>query len=240
MAALLEVKGLNYSYDGIHVVKDIDLHVEEGEIVTLIGANGAGKTTTMRTISGLTDPAGVRGEIWYKGKPIQKMSGHRIMRLGLSQVLEGRHIFAKLTVYENLMIGAYCRKDAAAVKDDLKKVYELFPILEERKAQLGGTLSGGEQQMLAIARSMISKPDLMLLDEPSLGLAPIIVKDIFQSILRIRERGTSIFFVEQNAKIALSTADRGYVMQTGHILLHDTSANLLENEEVKRSYLGIA
>lgn len=240
MPALLEVKDLHYSYGGIHVVKGVHLRVEEGEIVTLIGANGAGKTTTMRTISGLTDASGVRGEIFYKGKPIQKLPGHKILRLGLSQVLEGRHIFSKLTVYENLLTGACCRRDKSGVEKDLKEVYELFPRLEERKAQLGGTLSGGEQQMLAIARSMLSKPELMLLDEPSLGLAPIIVRDIFQSIKRIREQGTSIFFVEQNSKIALSTADRGYVMQTGEILLHDSCANLLENEEVKKSYLGIA
>lgn len=240
MAALLEVKGLHYYYGVIHVLKGIDIRVDEGEIVALIGANGAGETTTMRTISGLTDAAGVRGEILYKGKPIQKMPGHKVARLGLSQVLEGRHIFSKLTVYENLMTGAYCRKDKKNLQEDIKQVYKLFPRLEERKNQLGGTLSGGEQQMLAIARSMLSKPELMLLDEPSLGLAPIIVKEIFESIKRIREQGTSIFFVEQNSKIALSTADRGYVIQTGEIIMHDTCENLIENENVKKSYLGIS
>lgn len=239
MAALLEIKNLHYYYGSIHVVKGINLHVDGGEIVTLIGANGAGKTTTMRTISGLLAPGGVQGEIVYKGRPIHKMSGNKIMRLGLSQVLEGRHVFSKLTVYENLLTGAYCRKDKAAVQQEIKAVYELFPRLEERKTQLAGTLSGGEQQMLAIARSMLGKPDLMLLDEPSLGLAPIVVKGIFESIKRIRSQGTSIFFVEQNSKIALSTADRGYVMQNGEIILQDSCSNLLEDEDVRKSYLGI-
>lgn len=239
MPTLLEVNDLHYYYGNIHAVKGISLKVDEGEIITLIGANGAGKTTTMRTISGLLDASGVRGEILYKGKPIQKLAGHKVMRLGLSQVLEGRHIFSKLTVYENLLTGAYCRKDRVAVEKDFKHIYRLFPRLEERKSQLGGTLSGGEQQMLAIARSMLSKPELMLLDEPSLGLAPIIVKEIFESIKQISQEGTSIFFVEQNSKIALNTADRGYVMQTGEVIMHDTCANLLQSEDVKNAYLGI-
>ena len=238
MGALLEVKDFHYYYGNIHVVKGIDLKVEKGEIVTLIGANGAGKTTTLRSISGLTPGAGVRGRILYKGTPIQKLHGNKILRMGLAQVLEGRHIFSKLSVYENLMMGAYTRKDKAGIQEDVKKVYALFPRLEERKEQLGGTLSGGEQQMLAIARAMLSKTELMLLDEPSLGLAPIVIREIFEAIKKIREEGTTILFVEQNSSIALNTADRGYVMQTGEITMEDTCASLLQNEEVKKAYLG--
>lgn len=240
MSVLLEVKDLHYYYGNIHVVKGINLKVEKGEIVTLIGANGAGKTTTLRTISGLTPADGVRGEIYFKGKSIQKMPGHKIVRLGLSQVLEGRHIFPELTVYENLMMGAYIRKDTKNVKEELKDIYKLFPRLEERKNQLGGTLSGGEQQMLAISRSLIANPELILLDEPSLGLAPIIVQEIFEAIKKIRDRGASILLVEQNAKIALSTADRGYVMRTGEIILEDTCIGLSNNEDVKKVYLGVS
>ena len=235
MGALLEVKDFHYYYGNIHVVKGINLKVDKGEIVTLIGANGAGKTTTLQSISGLTPAAGVRGEIIYKGMPIQKMHGNKILRMGLSQVLEGRHIFSKLSVYENLMMGAYTRKDKAGIQEDLKRVYNLFPRLEERREQMGGTLSGGEQQMLAIGRAMVAKTELMLLDEPSLGLA---IKEIFEAVLKIREEGTTILFVEQNSKIALNTADRGYVMQTGEIIMEDTCANLLQNEEVKKAYLG--
>ncbi|HBD00151.1 MAG TPA: ABC transporter ATP-binding protein, partial [Lachnoclostridium sp.] len=172
MAPLLEVKNLNYSYGNIHVVKDVNLYINEGEIVTLIGANGAGKTTTLRTISGLTDASGVKGEIIFNGKNIQKMPGNKITALGLCQVLEGRHIFSKLTVRENLLVGAYTRKDMDNVKKELEEIYTLFPRLRERMEQLGGTLSGGEQQMLAIGRALLGKPKLLLLDEPSLGLAP--------------------------------------------------------------------
>ena len=236
--ALLEVKDFHYYYGNIHVVKGINLSVEEGEIVTLIGANGAGKTTTMQTISGLTAASGVRGEIIFNGKHIQKMSGHGICKLGLCQVLEGRHIFSQLSVLENLEIGAYLRRDNKNVKDDIARMYKLFPRLEERKNQMGGTLSGGEQQMLAIARAMLGKPKMLLLDEPSLGLAPIIVKEIFEAIRAIREEGITILFVEQNSKIALNTADKGYVMQTGEIILSDSCANLLNNEDVKKAYLG--
>ncbi|MGI6162100.1 MAG: ABC transporter ATP-binding protein [Christensenellales bacterium] len=240
MAPLLEVRDLHYYYGNIHVVKGINLKVEKGEIITLIGANGAGKTTTLRTISGLTPASGVKGEIFFQGKPIHKMPGNKILRLGLSQVLEGRHIFSKLSVQENLMIGAYTRKDTKKVKDDLDQVYALFPRLLERREQMGGTLSGGEQQMLAIGRSLIARPELILLDEPSLGLAALIVKEIFASIRKIREEGTTIMFVEQNSKIALSTADRGYVMQTGEITLEDSCSALLQNEEVKKAYLGVS
>jgi branched-chain amino acid transport system ATP-binding protein len=236
--ALLEIKDFHYYYRNIHVVKGINLTVGEGEIVTIIGANGAGKTTTMQTISGLTPAAGVRGEIAFAGKPIQKKSGHEITKLGLAQVLEGRHIFSQLSVKENLEIGAYLRRDMKDVRDDMQRMYRLFPRLEERKAQMGGTLSGGEQQMLAIARAMLAKPRMLLLDEPSLGLAPLIIKEIFEAIVAIRKEGTTILFVEQNSKVALSTADRGYVMQTGEIILHDRCENLLKNEDVKKAYLG--
>lgn len=239
MSKLLELKDFHYSYGNIHVVKGIDLYVDEGEIITLIGANGAGKTTTMQTISGLTDAAGVKGEILFNGKPIQKLSGYEITKRGLCQVLEGRHIFSQLTVLENLETGAYLRKDKKGIKDDIQRMYKLFPRLEERKEQLGGTLSGGEQQMLAIARAMVGKPRLLLLDEPSLGLAPLIVKEIFEAIKEIRESGTTIMFVEQNSKIALNTADRGYVMQTGEMILHDTCAALMNNEQVQKAYMGV-
>lgn len=236
--ALLELKDFHYSYGNIHVVKGINLKVEEGEIVTLIGANGAGKTTTMQTISGLTAAGGVRGEILFDGKPIQKKHGYEICAAGLSQVLEGRQIFSQLSVLENLQTGAYLRKDKAGVQEDIRRMYRLFPRLEERKEQMGGTLSGGEQQMLAIARAMLAKPKMLMLDEPSLGLAPLIVNEIFKAIREIRKEGMTIMFVEQNSRIALSTADRGYVMQTGEIIMHDTCQALLNNEEVKKAYLG--
>ncbi len=238
MAPLLEVKNLNYSYGNIHVVKDVNLYINEGEIVTLIGANGAGKTTTLRTISGLTDASGVKGEIIFNGKNIQKMPGNKITALGLCQVLEGRHIFSKLTVRENLLVGAYTRKDMDHVKKELEEIYTLFPRLRERMEQLGGTLSGGEQQMLAIGRALLGKPKLLLLDEPSLGLAPLVIREIFEAIVRIRSTGMTIMFVEQNSKIALETADRGYVVQNGQIVMEDTCENLASNEEVKKAYLG--
>jgi len=239
MASLLEINNLHYYYGNIHSVKGIDLHVDEGEMVTLIGANGAGKTTTLQTISGLTHPSGVRGEIIFNGKPIQKKRGHKISGLGLVQVLEGRHVFPKLTVEENLMTGAHLRKDRGKIKEDLKKIYALFPRLEERHLQMGGTLSGGEQQMLAIGRAMISNPKMILMDEPSLGLAPMIVKEIFAAIKRINSEGTTILFVEQNSKIALNTANRGYVLATGEIVIADTCENLLQNDDVQKAYMGI-
>ena len=193
----------------------------------------------MQTISGLTPASGVSGVIEFNGKQIQKLPGYEITKRGLIQVLEGRHIFSQLTVLENMETGAYLRKDRKGIKDDIQKMYKLFPRLEERKMQLGGTLSGGEQQMLAIARAMIGQPKLLLLDEPSLGLAPIIVKEIFEAIKQIREDGTTIMFVEQNSKIALNTADRGYVMQTGEIILHDTCESLMNNEQVQKAYMGV-
>ncbi|MFV0411675.1 MAG: ABC transporter ATP-binding protein [Oscillospiraceae bacterium] len=235
---MLEVKNFHYYYGNIHVVKGINLHVNEGEMVTLIGANGAGKTTTLRTISGLTEASGVRGEIYFGGRRIDKMAGNKITGLGLAQVLEGRHVFSKLTVRENLMIGAYLRNDTSKIKADLDNVYKQFPRLQERKDQMAGTLSGGEQQMLAIGRALIGRPKMMLLDEPSLGLAPIIIKEIFESICEINKQGTTVLFVEQNSKIALATANRGYVFQTGEIVMHDECGKLAENEEVRKAYLG--
>lgn len=237
--ALLELKDFHYFYGNIEAVKGISLKVEEGEMVTLIGANGAGKTTTMQTISGLTAAAGVRGEIWFDGKRIDKKKGNKITAMGLSHVLEGRHVFSKLSVEENLKMGAYLRKDTSKVKQDFQKVYDLFPRLLERREQLAGTLSGGEQQMVAIGRAMMAAPKMILLDEPSLGLAPIVVKSIFEAIVEINKQGTTILFVEQNSKIALKTADRGYVMQTGKIVLTDTCENLSNNEEVQKAYLGM-
>ncbi len=238
MAPLLEVRNFEYSYGNIRVIKGIDLYVDEGEIVTLIGANGAGKTTTLRTISGLTEARGVKGEILFEGKNIAGLKGNRIAARGLVQVLEGRHIFPKLTVAENLHIGGFARKNKRSLKDDIQKVYKRFPRLEERRSQLGGTLSGGEQQMLAIGRALVANPRLILLDEPSLGLAPLIIKEIFVAIKEIRRDGTTVMFVEQNSKIALATADRGYVLQTGEIVMQDTCANLAANEDVKKAYLG--
>ena len=238
MSTLLELRNFKYSYGNINVVKNINIHVNEGEMVTLIGANGAGKTTTLRTISGLTDPRGVEGEIIFDGKRIDKLKGNKITKMGLVQVLEGRHIFSKLTVEENLMNGAYIRKDKKLILEDLKNIYKRFPRLEERKWQLGGTLSGGEQQMLAIGQALIANPKMILLDEPSLGLAPLVTEEIFEAIKEINREGTTVLFVEQNSNIALSTAERGYVMQTGEIVLHDTCKNLLENENVRKAYLG--
>lgn len=238
MGALLELHNFQYSYGNIKVVKGIDLYVNEGEMVTLIGANGAGKTTTLRTISGLTKAKGIEGEIIFDGKRINGLKGSKIAKMGLVQVLEGRHIFSKLTVEENLLTGAYVRKDRRNVQKDLEQIYERFPRLLERRKQLGGTLSGGEQQMLAIGRALIAKPKMILLDEPSLGLAPLIVNEIFEYVKEINREGITVLFVEQNSNIALNTARRGYVLQTGNVVLEDTCENLLQNEEVRHAYLG--
>ena len=239
MPALLELINVEYYYRHIRVVKGISLTVQTGEMVTLIGANGAGKTTTLQTISGLTPGRGVRGKILFEGKEIQGLPGNRITKLGISQAVEGRQVFAKLTVEENLKMGAFLRRDARAIKSDMADIYRRFPRLLERKTQMAGTLSGGEQQMLAIGRALISRPKLMLMDEPSLGLAPLLVKEIFDAIRQINNDGTTILFVEQNSQIALSTAKRGYVMQVGEIVLADTCENLIINEDVKKAYLGI-
>ena len=239
MAPLLELKNLEYYYGGIHALCGLNVYVDKGEMVTLIGSNGAGKTTTLQTISGLTNPRGIRGEIWFDGKNITGLRGHEISKLGISQVLEGRHIFSKLTVMENLKMGAYNVKDKALTERTINElIFPLFPRLKERQEQLGGTLSGGEQQMLAIGRALVSQPKLLMLDEPSLGLAPNVIHEIFEAIKKIREQGFTILFVEQNSKVALNVADRGYVIQTGEITLTDTCDRLLVNEDVKKAYLG--
>jgi len=239
MSALLELVDFRYNYGGVQAVKGISLEIREGEIVTLIGANGAGKSTTMRTICGLTEARGVHGKILYNGREIQKMSGHKITAMGLSHVIEGRHVFSKLTVDENLDMGAFLRKDTKNIRADKEEMYRLFPRLLERKTSLASNLSGGEQQMLAIARALMNHPKMILLDEPSLGLAPIIVTEVFKAIKRLNEEdGITIFFVEQNSKIALNAAQRGYVMQTGEIVLSGSCEALRNDEAVKKAYLG--
>ena len=217
-------------------LKGISMAVEEGEIVCLIGSNGAGKSTTLMTISGVLTP--LEGDLVYQGRSIVAMRPDHIVQMGICQVPEGRMIFPMMTVMENLDLGAYLRKDNDGIKEDLERVFSLFPVLRERLKQLGGTLSGGEQQMLAIARALMSRPKLLLLDEPSLGLAPILVDAIFDIIRQINDMGTTILLVEQNAQLALQFSHRGYVLETGRIALADASANLLENAQVKKAYLG--
>jgi len=234
---LLSVENLNVYYGAIHALQGISFHVEPGEIVTLIGANGAGKSTTLRTISGLLHPR--TGSIRFKDAEITAASAERIVELGISQVPEGRKIFAPLTVRENLMMGAYTRTDAQAVQKSLERVFRSFPRLKERIGQLGGTLSGGEQQMLATARGMMSGPSLLLLDEPSMGLSPILVEEIFKIIKEINQQGTSILLVEQNALMALSVANRAYVLETGRIVLSGGAKEIAENPQVKEAYLGV-
>jgi branched-chain amino acid transport system ATP-binding protein len=234
---MLELIGINTFYGNIQVLKGVSMEIRKGEIITLIGANGAGKSTTLLTISGIVSPRS--GEIRFRGQPIQGSPAHHIAALGISQVPEGRRIFPYLTVMENLDLGAYLRKERAAVKKDLEHVFGLFPILAERRRQQGGTLSGGEQQMLAISRALMARPTLLLLDEPSLGLAPIVTRKIFDIIKKINtESGTTIFLVEQNANFALKTAHRGYVMENGEIVLSGAGSALLSDERVKRAYLG--
>jgi branched-chain amino acid transport system ATP-binding protein len=235
---MLELKHVNTFYGSIHVLKDVNLKVAAGEIIALIGANGAGKSTTLMSVSGIVPPRS--GEILFQGNSVQTMSPDAICSLGIAQVPEGRHIFPYLTVMENLHMGAFLRRDRQGIKKDLDDIFDLFPILTERRHQQGGTLSGGEQQMLAISRALMARPRLLLLDEPSLGLAPIIVKQIFEIIQRINARdGTAVLLVEQNANLALKIAKRGYVMENGRITLSDSSFNLLSNEEVRKAYLGM-
>lgn len=235
---MLKLSNIQTFYGNIMALKDVSLDVSEGEIITLIGANGAGKTTTLMSVSGIVPPR--TGEIFFMGKPIHTLSPDQIVSLGVSQVPEGRRIFPFLTVMENLDMGAFLRKDKEGIRKDLDYIFALFPILAERRNQPGGTLSGGEQQMLAISRAMMARPRLLLLDEPSLGLAPIIVRKIFEIIRQINaEQNTTVFLVEQNANLALKVAHRGYVMENGKITLSDSSANLLSNEAVKKAYLGI-
>ncbi len=235
---MLKLKNIQTFYGNIQALKDVSMKISEGEIITLIGANGAGKTTTLMSISGIAPPR--TGEILFMDKPIHDMSPNNIVSLGICQVPEGRHIFPYLSVTENLDMGAFLRKDKEGIKKDLEYIFDLFPILAERCNQAGGTLSGGEQQMLAISRALMSRPRLLLLDEPSLGLAPIIVKQIFEIIKKINtENNTTIFLVEQNANLALKVAHRGYVMENGRITLSDSAASLLSNEAVKKAYLGL-
>lgn len=235
--ALLEVKDLEVYYGVIQALKGISFEVNEGEIVTLIGANGAGKTTTMQSIMGLIHPR--NGKIIYEGQVINGMPTHKIVRLGMTQVPEGRRIFSELTVYENLVMGAYIEKDKSKIKQDLEEIYTLFPRLGERKTQMAGMLSGGEQQMLAMGRALMSHPKLMMLDEPSMGLAPILVQQIFDMIKHLHSTGTTILLVEQNAEMALAVADRAYVMETGEITLSGTGAELAQSDMVKKAYLGV-
>ena len=233
---LLEVKDLEVHYGVINAIKKISFNVEQGEIVALIGANGAGKTSTMHAISGLLN--GKSGEIIFNGENIMKTPAHKIVSKGLAQVPEGRRIFAKLSVEDNLGMGAYLRNDADGIKNDIEHIYTLFPRLRERKKQLAGTLSGGEQQMLAMGRALMSKPKLLLLDEPSMGLSPILVNEIFDIIKEVSAGGTTVLLVEQNAKKALSIADRAYVLETGKIVLEGKASDLLNNDSIKKAYLG--
>jgi branched-chain amino acid transport system ATP-binding protein len=233
---MLKLDKVNVFYGAIHAIKDISLNVAEGHIVTLIGANGAGKSTTLRTISGLLKPKS--GSIAFEGKEIGAMAAQEIVKLGISQVPEGRRVFANMTVEENLDLGAYIRKDKAGIKSDMDSVFERFPRLLERRAQLAGTLSGGEQQMLAMGRALMSRPRLLLLDEPSMGLAPLLVKEIFSIIKDINKTGTTVLLVEQNANMALSIAHEAYVLETGRITLSGSAAKLASSEEVRKAYLG--
>ncbi|KPJ61044.1 MAG: branched-chain amino acid ABC transporter ATP-binding protein [Latescibacteria bacterium DG_63] len=233
---MLSLNDVHVHYGAIHALKGITVQVDAGKIVSLIGANGAGKSTILRTISGLSRPT--EGNVLFLEKELSTVSPHDIVRLGISHVPEGRIIFANLTVLDNLELGAYVRKASAEIGRDMERVFKLFPRLKDRRKQNAGTLSGGEQQMLAIGRALMSAPKLLLMDEPSLGLAPILVRDIFQTICEIRERGTTILLVEQNARMALSVADEGYVLETGKIVLHDKAEELLHNEQVRQAYLG--
>ena len=233
---MLSVQGLDVYYGAVHALKGVDVRADAGEIVTLIGANGAGKTTLLRTISGLVPPR--TGRIEFEGRDITKVPAHEIVGLGISQSPEGRLVFANLSVADNLELGAYRRKDKPGIAEDRERVFHLFPRLLERRRQSAGTLSGGEQQMLAIGRALMSRPRLLLLDEPSLGLAPLLVREIFRTIRDINARGVTILLVEQNAHMALTVAGRGYVLETGRVVLEDRAASLLQNAEVKKAYLG--
>jgi len=234
---MLEVDNIHTYYGNIQALKGISLTVEEGEIVTLIGANGAGKTTTLRTICGLLKPR--QGKVVLEGDDLTDYKAHEIVYKGVAMVPEGRGVFAKLTVAENLDMGAYSRNDRAGIAQDMEYVFTLFPRLKERRSQVAGTLSGGEQQMLATARAMMARPRLLLLDEPSMGLAPVLVEDVFDRVLEINREGTTILLVEQNANMALQVASRGYVLQTGEIVLSDTCEGLRQNEMVQKAYLGM-
>lgn len=234
--AMLEVKDLEVYYGVIQAIKGISFEVNQGEVIALIGANGAGKTTTLHTVTGLISPK--KGQVIFEGKDITKLPAHKIVSMGMAHVPEGRRVFAELSVYENLKMGAYTRKDKAEIEESLQNVYRRFPRLEERKNQMAGTLSGGEQQMLAMGRALMSKPRLILMDEPSMGLSPILVNEIFDIIRSVSESGTTVLLVEQNAKKALSIADRAYVLETGNIVLEGRAKDLLEDDSIKKAYLG--
>lgn len=233
---MLKVENIDVYYDKIHAIKNLSFHVNHGEVVTLIGANGAGKTTILKTLSKLLEPA--QGVILFEGEPITKLLAHQLVYLGMAHVPEGRRVFSRMTVKENLELGAYIRKDKNTIKEDYEQVFNYFPRLKERMNQLSGTLSGGEQQMLAIGRALMSKPKLLLLDEPSMGLAPLLVKEIFKIIETIKKEGTTILLVEQNANQALQVADRAYVLETGKIINEGTARVLLQDDSIKRAYLG--
>ena len=235
-AVLLEVEDVHTFYGTIEAVKGISITVNEGEVVTLIGANGAGKSTTLRSIQGINRPK--TGRIVFKGQDIVGRRPHEIVKMGISQSPEGRRLFSRMSVRENLEMGAFQRSDKAGIQQDIDRVYELFPRLQERRMQKAGTLSGGEQQMCAIGRALMARPKLLMLDEPSLGLAPILVERIFEIVREINHQGTAILLVEQNALIALAVAKRGYVLETGRVVLHDTAQALRQNEQVRKAYLG--
>ncbi len=234
---LLEIHDLHAYYGNIQALKGISLNVDQGEIVTLIGANGAGKTTTLRVISGLLKPR--QGRVLLNGQDLSEFKAHEVVDQGVAMVPEGRGVFAKLTVSENLELGAYSRSDKEGIQEDLEQIFGIFPRLKERRTQVGGTLSGGEQQMLSTARALMARPSLLLMDEPSMGLAPVLIESVFESLLEINKQGTTILLVEQNALMALQVASRGYVLQTGEIVLSDTADGLRENEMVQKAYLGI-
>lgn len=233
---MLKVTDLNVHYGAIHALKGLSFEVNQGEIVTLIGANGAGKTTTLHTISGLIKPTS--GSITLNDKDIVVVKAHEVISMGMAQVPEGRRVFSKMTVQENLEMGAFLRNDKAEIEADLEGVYDKFPRLRERRKQLAGTMSGGEQQMLAMARALMSKPDIILMDEPSMGLAPILVQEIFNTIVEVNKQGVTVLLVEQNANMALSIADRAYVLETGNIVLEGNAKELLDHDDVKKAYLG--
>ncbi|WP_326795307.1 ABC transporter ATP-binding protein [Streptomyces sp. NBC_01808] len=236
MTALLQVEDLKVAYGKIEAVKGISFSVQSGEVVTLIGTNGAGKTTTLRTLSGLLKPSG--GKIFFDGTPLNGVGAHKIVAMGLAHSPEGRRLFPRLTITENLQLGAFLRKDAAGIEQDIKMCYDLFPILGERRKQAAGTLSGGEQQMLAMGRALMSRPKLLMLDEPSMGLSPIMMQKIMETIRELKAQGTTILLVEQNAQAALSIADHGHVMEVGKVVLSGTGEELLHDESVRKAYLG--